>query len=419
MPQYYTNLKKKYGVESGSPLDTAGNLVGTVADLPGDIAEGALDVGNKAVSGLVGAIKDSPGTTWNWLSKTPSQSHPSVASVSSYPSSPVESDPSVNQRADDIMGDSVRNTAAPQSNSPVGYPSQMSAAIPQAAVSGLMKAQPVSPEDTSSALAGFRARQGDDPNLKWHAMKEAEKSDIETGLTNPFIMNNPAKVASLRTQLGQVEGDLNDPTDFINRMRAMSMGTESAQHVAGLSGFPSPQAGAAYQRQMEQEKTRMPLEVAKTTGEYGLKEAQERGRSAAEVANITQGGKYDLIQSMLQGSGGGLPPGLSHISLPGGGGITAARQSQIPTQLEENVQVARTALANGRGNQATLDQAIANALSRHPADQALKQFAHDVTSDPRTANLPMEQILIDTGQTDLTPQEKNDFYTLLSIIRGK
>lgn len=186
--------------------------------------------------------------------------------------------------------------------------------------------------------------------------------------------------------------------------------TLEAQTRAKLGGFSSPQEMAGWGRDLEEAKVLSPLNVARTTGQFGLDEARVRGETAVNQAR-TQGEyglkREGLIQDTkrqgfdaLGNMFGGEADGRSRsMSIPGVGAMSQGAErpdAQVPAQLQTNLMNARRLFAqrpNDPAAKATLDSAIANLVNATPASETSKQWAHTIATNPQLSAMPLEQII--------------------------
>lgn len=197
----------------------------------------------------------------------------------------------------------------------------------------------------------------------------------------------------------------------------------------------APQAFAAQlsdrlgDTEFERQVKMQPTQVAGINAAGGVAQQQEASKGAANVANINQGGlaaRYGALTDLM--AGGGMTPG-SHISMPGGGGFTVGQGQTIPAAVQTQLTTAINQLQNQgatsgiMGNQPSaaktaFDMALSNVMRYVPNADNISAFAHDSMSHPELAQLSWDQILMKTGETDLTPDEQMIFRAHLLGSRG-
>ena len=200
----------------------------------------------------------------------------------------------------------------------------------------------------------------------------------------------------------------------------------------GFGGEVDPiQAMNRYERGIAERKLGVAERVAGigAGGELAKQEAANRGALAVTESKGAQAQSF--LDLMNQASMSGRQVG--GITIPGGGGsVRFAPEQQVPPGLLQTVTGARQRLEaeknkaewfnkNTEGIQAaqvTLNQAIANALSRDPAPPNLKEYVYAIIQDPTAANHSLDDILRLKGETDVTPEERNMMQQLLTTYRG-
>lgn len=281
----------------GGPItQKVGNFI---LDAPGDLAEGALNLGNKAVNGLVNGVKsiwnespESAQSRWDAnnasVARAGSVGYGSSGRDINLPKDPPAPYDDTNDRADNIMSDVARNNAA---NRQYGQPSvpQQSAPTQQPSLQGLTSAfKPPTPAETSAGLEDMRANQGIESSLypDWYKASKDHESLLEDrvntlirqGAQQPkeWSTVGPDALTAAQNELATARHDMVDPENPLVRNRAFQNDTESKQHSAQLAGFLNPQAAAEWQRKAEMDKIHSPADVANITGGYGVQEARIR-----------------------------------------------------------------------------------------------------------------------------------------------
>jgi hypothetical protein len=128
---------------------------------------------------------------------------------------------------------------------------------------------------------------------------------------------------------------------------------------------------------------------------------------------------------MLRANGGKMPQNIRGISSTG---VTFGPEQHIPQQLigalDNAVYAAAKAPTSGifnRGPSAesqALDTAISSIMAYIPDSASIAHFADVAASTPEYANLPWDEILRQSGEDDLTPEEQLLFRSLLQSKRG-
>lgn len=200
-----------------------------------------------------------------------------------------------------------------------------------------------------------------------------------------------------------------------------------AQNKARLAGFgtdlsqPAAQA-AAYGRATEQAKINAPREAA-------VAAAREKAAGDLAVAQVNQK-PYEAFMGLIGGNG--LQAGDT-ASIAGLGSIhrgTAPREVISPVLMSqlakarEEAETAKSGLFSGltgagAAKQAKVDQLIADIFNQHPASNGIKDLAHQIISNQKTAGLPFSQILSRVGGDAMDANEADQLRDLLNILRGR
>jgi hypothetical protein len=197
-----------------------------------------------------------------------------------------------------------------------------------------------------------------------------------------------------------------------------------------VSNSPSAARGA-YQRKLETTKVTAPLEVARTNAQGGVEQQRVANQGALDVAK-EKGSQYENFLGMLNNTTGGR--GVSHLSAPGGGGVTFDQQRPTPTPLIQGITNARAALEKAKqgaggisgfmgGNsrlqaaQSVYDQAVQGALAQDPSDPEAKEYALSIAKHPQFSKMGVDDILAAQGH-QLLPEQRAELQRLLGLIRG-
>ena len=200
----------------------------------------------------------------------------------------------------------------------------------------------------------------------------------------------------------------------------------------GFGGEVDPiQAMNQYQRGIEARKLGVQERVAGigAGGELAKQEAANRGALAVTESKGAQAQTFMDLMNQARMSGAQV----GGYTLPGGqGSVRFAPEQQVPPGLLQTVTGARQRLLaeqqkagmfdkNLPGISAAttvLNQAIANALSRDPAPDNLKEYVYTIINDPNADRYSLDDILRLKGETDITPEERNAMQQLLVTYRG-
>jgi len=158
------------------------------------------------------------------------------------------------------------------------------------------------------------------------------------------------------------------------------------------------------------------LEKARMTGEFGLKGIESKGGQA-----------LNFLDMMNQARAGGA--NVSRFSVPGGPSVSFSRESELPTQLLQEVRGAKAALEaskDWKGSyapeaQVSFDQTVQNALLRYPAEDSVKLFLSGVLRDPDYKNMNLDDIMQAEGyqEGEISPEDYQAASLFLSAIRGQ
>ncbi len=299
-----------------------------------------------------------------------------------------------------------------------------------------------------------------DPELELDFLQGSRIDETRNRLFNavrtpPGGAPSSINVEALQALLGQQEADREGT--FINRVQRPQVdASRTANFNASMEGFADPQEQAAYERSIEEEKMRIPLEQSRVAQQTGILQAQEQNRGAME--RLQEEGRQ--TQELFGQVGTYDPRTGGYIPLPGGrttwraprasaargaGGmaldatsqrsLTAARrdlaQQEAAAQrrgplssamgavgsffgMEPSVPEDTPALAASR---AGLNQAIQNALIQLTPNPEIQQFASDLLNSPDW-NTPLDDILaIQDPDFYMDPADIEQLRRILDILR--
>lgn len=278
-----------------------------------------------------------------------------------------------------------------------------------------------------------------DPSITNHLFNQAMQREL---VNRKFAAERTSQGPEANALAGLLKSyQTEDAMSPISKQRSQIEEIERAQNEAQTQGFESPQSQFSYQRKMEEEKMRQPLRQQELVSKTNLDVAGLQGKNVMEAERLRQQGAIDLqdrYNQFIQGLGGASQQGAGQVagatfpSRTGGGSIrfdTNTPQS-VPTALLRDIaalrqEVARTGETTGpmgftspSGPKAALDQAIASAVSVHPAHPALKEWIAEVAKDPAAAKLSIDQIIQMQGEDSLSPDEIAQLQDLSRIVRG-
>lgn len=363
-------------------------------------------------------ISTIPGAALSRLQKLMQPSSPELPPYPAAPELPMGEPAStrpvpdnVDMRADDIIGRSQSESVAA-----VGAP----------ALKGLQDQSPVMPKPTpAEGLAAIGGMQSNTP-LGLLGLQEQRRSELD----DPRFYDNP-RVAGLKASL-----DTDIAANPITQQRPEVEAINRANQGALMAGFhggagqnPAQEAAEAG-RQFETAKMRVPLDVANISGAADVAKQQEANKGALAVTEAKGAQAQNFLDMLNQARMSGAD--VKGISMPGGGSVSYQTPAAVPPGLLHDVTLTRAALEKAKGainlfgtnnaNIAAMEaankQAIASALSRHPAAPHIKQFVQGVLNDPVAAKLSLDDILQQQGETDITPEDKQMAQELLNAFRG-
>lgn len=286
---------------------------------------------------------------------------------------------------------------------------------------------------------------GADPSGELYGLQNRRRDEIRNRLSGPGAAYTPVgELSALKNALGFVEEDIEESP--ITAQADVTNARLAAMRAANQAGFTTPEEQSIYGRNIAEEKLRQPIELREmeTEGARGLQRMQgqqqleleqERQRGAADVAD-----RYSALQEFLatQGPTGGRQ--ITRFQMPSsrGGGSTSFTPEPPPVSpgLANSITQSRMGVAEAQEKfgadspeyaqqKAAYDQAVANVFAQfRNIDPGIKDFAAEVSSNPRLANLPVDQLLSDPELRknfeleNVTPEELNQLNQLLLYARG-
>jgi hypothetical protein len=270
-----------------------------------------------------------------------------------------------------------------------------------------------------------------DPSIQNYIYQNRLKQELQERQFGAARTGDRNESAALQGLMGQAdemiaENPLTQQKAEVDAYRTRRQGAVEA----GFGGEVDPiQAMGQYQRRMEEAKIRGPERVAQIGAAGDIAQQQEASRGALAVME-SKGAQAQNFQDMMnQARMSGQ--NISGYTMPGGGGSVRYQQErEVPPGLLHDVTLARQAAqaaankplaglsGDPRPEDVALQQAIQGAIIRHSAPADLKAFAQRFSKEPRTAQLPLDEILKMTGQDALSEVEKGHLQDLFAIYRG-
>ena len=210
--------------------------------------------------------------------------------------------------------------------------------------------------------------------------------------------------------------------------QAQTAAVEEATRQAQMQGYASPQEAYQAAQEAERYKQDVPIRAAQATGGFDIERQKIASQGALDVAKENAAAiqaNQNFLQQ-IQGLGGANVRSFA----PKTGAVSFGAESRVATpvldavtnarrQYEQAMQEFAPFTAPEQDAKLALDAAIASALSQHPADPTLKDFAQMIANTPEYASMAIPQILEAEGEDQLTPQEINWLQQLVYITRGR
>lgn len=287
------------------------------------------------------------------------------------------------------------------------------------AIQGLQNVPVVSTPAPSSLGPGMTANM---------PLQLASLQDARAGELEDRVANDPADARS-RALLGLVHSDMSNDPFTGDAARANTMGIEQRRQSAieqGYSGSDPIQEANAAARAQEQYKVDAPVRAQEAAGKLDIERQRVANQGTKDVADskAAQAQNFlEMLQQMPQGGGG-----MSGVTVPNGGGhVSFARPSTVPSALASEVTKARMAYeqAKQKGDagsiqvaQTTLNQSVQNALAREPASSDVKDFVTHMMLNPQYNSKSLDDVINETQQSDITQDEHDQIQELLNRYRG-
>lgn len=301
---------------------------------------------------------------------------------------------------------------------------------PKEALTGLQKFYPPQTERAIPG-SGLEPSPGleQSPELQLHSLQGRRMDELDDRIFGAQRVGDAREVGALQGLRSSLGADIQEGP--IEKQRPFVEDYEKRRYEAGLGGFASPQEQAGYEQSMAAEKLRLPLQQEKIRGEYDLAKQQEASRGQLGVAQ--EYAKSNPLFSLLN-SGNLDINNIRSLSSPRGGSVSFGAPRTTPgyqqrlTRLEnarrdwERSRWFGQYGAGGAGETAAMNQAIADAIAEHPADEGVKDMVRQIVASPQYAQLPASQILNLIEPADgqpITPDEAQAIRDLLGIVRGR
>ena len=341
----------------------------------------------------------------------------------------LRSDPDINRRADAIIA---------QGSDSFGAPSPQSPSAP--AFQGLQAAlNPPPVERFAHPDAGEfgRASTANAP-LELARLRHGQRQEQEERLFNALRAHGGATGAGPLDASGDIQalqGLLGSTKEAIaadpytgEAAQAQTAAFDEATRQAQMQGYASPQEAYRAAQEAERYKQDVPIRAAQAAGGLDIERQKIASQGAIDVAKENAAAiqaNQNFLQQ-LQGLGGANVRSFA----PKTGAVSFGAEPRVANPILDAVTNARrqyeqalqefTPFTSPEINaKSALDAAIASALSQHPADPTLKDFAQMIANTPEYANMALPQILETEGEDQLTPQEINWLQQLVYITRGR
>lgn len=262
----------------------------------------------------------------------------------------------------------------------------------------------------------------EDPSVTSHGLMKSREQELQQDLANssePFDVNRISKLlGNIQEDIGETESYMDNP-----EMRARHGLDVQAQ----AAGFPDSAAAASYQRDIDAEKMRHPMDIADRNYERAVEVETRRGRSARDVADINNRARAERDREFLQrlgslGNEGAPIAGVRAGGSSSGPAVTYQRQPQIPQPKPDQILGAiRNELAlmeAGDPNRPGSSQALTAAVGQYMSnftdfDPQTQQTVLGYLSDPDYANDPSESFFDSIDDSDV------ELLNFLRTVRGK
>jgi len=289
-------------------------------------------------------------------------------------------------------------------------------ATPQRRVPGMGEAIP-------TGLAGENEFQTPEPSVELMGLQQQRLKELD----QPRFQDRP-DLQGLKRGLTQDIG-ANPLTQQGNEVESY-LGRRAHAVEQGFGGVNPVATQAEAGRQVEQQKMNMPLEVARANSAGDLAKQQEASRGALAVQNSKAGQADNMWDMLAKARAGGAD--IRGVNVAGQGGVSFGappKPSTVPPALLSELLRARMAMdkagltkgfmaGGGPTNEkGAFDQAIQSVLSKHPADQSLKDFALAASRDPGADKMSADEIIAASGQ-QASPEDTATIHELLGLIRG-
>ncbi len=314
--------------------------------------------------------------------------------------------PGMNRRADAIISQTNANEAA--SNAPMAGLQSAGMQMPPkppAFTAPRVQAGAPSPTEAMNIFKGSAEPQGPPPMALSELFRLAGRSPEETAPGAGAYWSN----------------EIQDRLESEDFQRKQEQAVQTAQMGAQMGGYQSPAEAAAAERQMEMYKLGGPervagiqsaadLEKARLTGEYGLAGIESKGAQTQNFLDM-------LNQSRMSGAD------VSHLTIPGGGGVSFRQEQQIPTPLLTQVTAARNAYESAKKTswfteptqqKSVYDLAVSQALGAAPISMGSKQELIQMLTSPDLMNEPLGNLDL----SDFSPEQQQEITETLLKVRG-
>lgn len=297
------------------------------------------------------------------------------------------------------------------------------------------------PPEVSAGMLG-RGNLGAQDPLELSRLRGTRENELKTRA----IMGNDQGGRTQRA-LSALQGDIaEDPYtgDVPHAQNEAYMGRlqKAREQGYGASGDPIASMNEK-SRAMEEEKTRMPLQVARAQNEGDLakqKLVNEGGLAAIESKGNVAQENLSSIRALFTGGGAGANAAAQSLRSvnPNTGAVSFGAPQKpptIPPADDRLLTTLRKAVADKGDSSSTyfglgpskpspekvaLDQAIGAVIARRTdIDPSLTQAVQGWTKDPRLKDMDLDQILQTLGEDQVTPEEYQHLQELLYYIRGR
>jgi hypothetical protein len=342
------------------------------------------------------------------------------------PTLPTEDD-DINQRADQIINQSRVSNFTPPTQKTTSSPGPVP---PMGVLSSMPRGALDAPDDALAALRGMGANQG----LQLAGLQEGRASEMKRNLDLQQRFPDQIWTGATPSDVSSLERDIKQNPYSSQNAAARQFEDIARQREAQAGGFKSPQEAAAAQRQMEMYKLQGPERVAGIEQQGGLERQREASRGALAVSESKGAQQENFWDTMARMRAAGITD-VSRVSAPGGGSVSFQAPQQTPPVLLNQITAARSALEAAKSKQSVFpwmqdlvgpaqkafDQTVVNAFSRTGAPPDIQEWVRAVISNPKTANMPLDQLLSDPNYIEGTPNEVDLHWInqLLSLARGK